>query len=128
MRAPLSCTLVLIAGFGLSADDKKADPIDAKKLIGKWEPKSGKRGTSVVMEFAAGGKMVVTLSTANRSFTYTGTYTLDDRKLTMTLPDESGVHHTTVATVAELTDTVLVTHDAKGKEDMRCSRSKGKGK
>ena len=39
MRAILGCVVVLAAHAGLSAEDKA---IDAKKLVGKWEPKEKK--------------------------------------------------------------------------------------
>lgn len=59
MRIVLGCALaVLMAGVGLAADEK----IDAKKLVGKWEPKDRKEkkeGESVVIEFTKGGKVAV---------------------------------------------------------------------
>ena len=37
---------LLVVGGGLSAEDKKPDPIDAKKLVGKWKDKVGDEDTA----------------------------------------------------------------------------------
>ena len=60
MRVLLGCVAVLVlAGFTSAADDK----IDAKKLIGKWEPaKPSKEEPPMVLEFADGGKLTVTVT------------------------------------------------------------------
>jgi uncharacterized protein (TIGR03066 family) len=44
MRAILSCTLAVLVCCALSADDKKDEKIDAKKLVGKWVPKDKEKG------------------------------------------------------------------------------------
>jgi hypothetical protein len=63
MYAKLFGTLaVLLVVSSLSADDKKPDPIDAKKLVGKWEAKGLGDGESIVVEFKSGGKVMPPLT------------------------------------------------------------------
>jgi uncharacterized protein (TIGR03066 family) len=104
---------VLVLAASLTADDKKDDKIDAKKLLGKWSPKDKK---DVVIEFAKDGKLLVTATGGGKDFKGEGTYKLDGHKLTTTMKhgDKEETH---VRTISKLTDTELVSSDEKGKED-----------
>jgi uncharacterized protein (TIGR03066 family) len=116
MRAILGCSLVLVLCGGLVADDKKADPIDAKKLVGKWEPKDKKEGMSTVIEFTKDGKVNITLSGKGKDITVSGTYKVDGSKVTTVL-SFGGKDETETHTVTKLTDTELVSKDEKGREE-----------
>jgi uncharacterized protein (TIGR03066 family) len=114
MRLFLSCTLAaLVLSLSLSADDKKDEKIDAKKLIGKWSPKDKKE---LSIEFLKDGKLMVTFSGDGKELKADGTYKLDGAKLTTTLKfgDKEDSH---TRTITKLTDTELVSTDEKGKED-----------
>jgi uncharacterized protein (TIGR03066 family) len=109
----LLCGVLLATAFGLSraADDKKVD-VDAKKLLGKWEPKDKKDKTQI--EFLKDGKLSVT--SPGEKTQLGGTYKLDGVKLTITLKVMDKDYPVTL-TVTKLTDTELVTKDEGGKEE-----------
>ena len=116
MRAVLGCTLTLAVCCGLSAEDKKDEKIDAKKLVGKWQPKETPKGVSVVVEFTKDGKMTVN-STADdgTKFTDESTYRVEGNKLIMTMKVKDK-EETRTTTITRLTDTELVGKDEKGQE------------
>jgi uncharacterized protein (TIGR03066 family) len=117
MRAMLGCAVAaLCLGAGLSADDKKADPIDAKKLIGKWESKEFKeKGISKVAEFAKDGKAVFVDTVNGNETRVEGTYKVDGDKLVVTVKvKDKERKHTTV--ISKLTGDELVGTDEKGFE------------
>ena len=74
MRILSGCVLAIVVAFA-GADDKKDDKIDAKKLVGKWEPKKDAKFT---IEFTKDGKLIVI---ADKDFKIEGTYKLDGNKL-----------------------------------------------
>jgi uncharacterized protein (TIGR03066 family) len=117
MRVILGCTLaVLVFNLSLSADDKKDEKIDAKKLIGKWEPKDKKEGMTLVIEFLKDGKVTISASGNGKDVKFDGTYKVDGNKLTMTMKFGEK-EQDLVRTVTKLTDTDLTSTDEKGKED-----------
>jgi uncharacterized protein (TIGR03066 family) len=111
MRALLGCTLALVACFGVSADDKKPDPIDAKKLVGRWEAKGDEVG---VVEFTKDGKVSITFGD-KEEVVAEGTYKIDGDKLTSTLK-AGGMEIKVTRTVTKLTDAELTMKDDRGKE------------
>jgi uncharacterized protein (TIGR03066 family) len=122
MRSLLLCALVAqVAHFSLSADDKKADPIDAKKLVGKWRAKEGAPGG---FDFKGGGKVTMIATLADQPVKFEGTYKVDGNKLVVTV-EFGGKDQATAFTVTKLTDTELVMRDEKGKE-VKLSRIKDK--
>lgn len=116
MRIVLGCALaVLIAGVGLAADEK----IDAKKLVGKWEPKDRKEkkeGESVVIEFTKGGEVAVTHSGRGNDVKFGGTYKVEGDKLTTTMK-LGGDERSQTQTIVKLTDAELVVKNEKGREE-----------
>ena len=121
MRTILGCALgvLMAACCVLSADDKKDEKIDAKKLVGKWTPKDekNKKGAdSIVIEFTKDGKATVRASRDGKDFTLEGTYKLDGNKLTTTMK-LGDMERMQTRTISKLTDTELVSSDDKGKED-----------
>jgi uncharacterized protein (TIGR03066 family) len=117
MRTLLGGLLAALTfGVGVSAEDKKDDKIDAKKLIGKWELKDLKGRTGGVIEYTKEGEVTYThVLKGEKGSSYTLNYKLDGNKLVVILytnPREK----TVTRTVAKLTDDELVLKDLKGKE------------
>jgi uncharacterized protein (TIGR03066 family) len=115
MRAMLGCVVALALCCGLLAEDKKADPIDAKKLVGKWGPKEKKEGQTFVVEYAKDGKVTFTHTADGKESKSEGTYKVDGNKLAMTykVGEKESVR---TLTVSKLTDAELVIADEKGQE------------
>jgi uncharacterized protein (TIGR03066 family) len=112
MRVLLGCALTLVLCCGVSAEDK----IDAKKLVGKWEPKEKKEGGSAVIEFTKDGKVTITLAAKGKEVKFDGTYKVDGNKVTTTMKF-GDKERTDTQTITKLTDTELVSKDEKGKEE-----------
>lgn len=72
--------LLSFTAGGSAADEK----IDAKKLVGKWEPKEQK-DVKTVMEFTRDGKLTVYAASGDMEFSVTGTWELKDSTLTILL-------------------------------------------
>ena len=117
MRAMLGGTVLALAVcVSAAAEDKKADAIDAKKLVGKWEPKEKPKGVSVVVEFTKDGKMTVnSTSDDGTKLVDESAYKVDGNKLIMTLKVKDK-EETRTTTITRLTDTELVGKDDKGQE------------
>lgn len=110
MRAILGCAAVLALAWVTTAQEKKDEKFDAKKLIGKWETTDKK--AVVLIEFAADGK----LSVSSGEVKAEGNYKLEGDKLDVTLKF-LGEEHKEKLTVKKLTDTELETVDSKGKSE-----------
>jgi uncharacterized protein (TIGR03066 family) len=103
MITRLGCTaaLAILLAVGAGADDK----IDAKKLVGKWEPKSEeKKESKMVIEFVKDGKLTVT---ADKDFKIDGKWKLDGNKLTLEMKVGENEIKDTV-TITKLTDDELI--------------------
>jgi uncharacterized protein (TIGR03066 family) len=111
----LGCALFALLCGGLAADDKKADAIDAKKLVGKWERKDLKEPGSFVIEFTKDGKLAFTAKQNGTDVKGEGTYKVDGNKLHLTMK-LGGEERKMTRTVTKLTDAELVSTDEKGKE------------
>ncbi|MBN9122563.1 MAG: TIGR03066 family protein [Planctomycetes bacterium] len=115
MRAILGCALAvtLVVCAGAAAKDEK---IDAKKLVGKWEPKEKKEGASFVIEFTKDGKVTISVNAKEKEAKFEGTYKVDGNKVTTAIKfgekEQKETH-----TIIKLTDTELVSKDEKGKEE-----------
>ncbi|QJW96797.1 TIGR03066 family protein [Frigoriglobus tundricola] len=103
---------LVMVGFAGAADEK----IDAKKLIGKWEPKDAKKGEDFVMEFAEKGKLIVTFNAKGKETKFEGTYKLEGNKIEVAM-SLNGKEVKEAHTVTKLTDDELVSTDPKGKEE-----------
>ena len=113
----LGCTLAALAlSFSLSADDKKDEKIDVKKLIGKWKLKPTKDTLDGVIEFQKDGKLTAIFTFGKEEFKMEGTYKIDGNKLLMVMKDDGKEMKSTLI-VTKLTDTELVGTNEKGKED-----------
>ena len=94
--------------------DKDKDKIDAKKLIGKWEPAENK--DMVTVEFTDKGKMILSVDGGGKSVMIEGTYKLDGNKLEMVM-SFGGKEQKETITISKLTDDEMVGKDSKGKEE-----------
>jgi uncharacterized protein (TIGR03066 family) len=90
--------MMVVMSVASAADDK----IDAKKLVGKWQPTE--KGKMVVMEFTKDGKFQVT--TGKKDEDIGGTYAVDGNKVTVTLKFGT-MEIKEVLTVSVLSDTEL---------------------
>jgi uncharacterized protein (TIGR03066 family) len=131
MRTLIGMGLLLaLMGGTLTADDKKEDKkedkkgekLDAKKILGKWEPKSPKKGEDFVMEFAKDGKLSVTGTLDGKLQTFNGTYKLDGDKLSFELKVKyangkmEDIKKT--VTILELTDDEMKGKDKEGEVEV----------
>ncbi len=113
MRTVLGCALVVLMGAaGLAADTK----IDAKKLVGKWEPKEKKAGAVFTLEFTKDGKIHISVSQGGKEFKVSGTYKVDGDKVSTKL-NAGGKEISETHTITKLTDTELISKDEKGMEE-----------
>ena len=123
MRTLIGMGVILSLTCGtLTADDKKADPIDGKKIIVKWEPKDPKKGEEFVMEFAKDGKLSVTGTLDGKLQTFDGTYKLDAEKLLFELKvkgaDGKVEEIKETITLIKLTDDEMEGKDKEGKVEV----------
>jgi uncharacterized protein (TIGR03066 family) len=96
--------MVVVLVSGASADEK-AEKIDAKKLVGKWERKDPPKGQGEVMEFTKDGKLIVT--SEKKGETIEATYKIEGDKLTLIFVfDKKEFKDECV--VSKLTDTDLI--------------------
>ncbi len=112
MRAILGCGLAVLVLFtaAAGAGDKKEEKIDAKKLIGKWEPSEAKKGADVVIEFQKDGKLSIAANAAGKEFKIDGMYKVDGNKLELKL-SFMGQEKSDTATILKLTDDELTTEE-----------------
>lgn len=105
MRMVFGCAMaaVLALAAGAYADEK----IDAKKIVGKWEPKDAKKEIKMELEFTKDGKLSVTADADGKDFTITGTWKLDGNKLTLQLKAGENEIKDTV-TISKLTDDEMI--------------------
>lgn len=102
MRIILGCAVAVSLAGGAGADDKDT-PIDAKKLVGKWEPKEQKKDTKIMIEFAKDGKLNITAARAGKEDKVEGSYKLDGDQLAIHLKVGEKEAKETV-TITKLTD------------------------
>jgi uncharacterized protein (TIGR03066 family) len=112
----MGVVLVIVCAAG-AADEKKEEAIDAKKLLGKWEPKEPKKGEEFVLEFAKDGKMVVSGTLDGKPQTLEGSYKIDGAKLSFELKATGETIKETIV-VLKLTDEELEARDKDGKVEV----------
>jgi uncharacterized protein (TIGR03066 family) len=120
MRTLIGVAVLALAGAALVADDKKEkdkkDPIDGKKLIGKWEPEKPKKGELASIEFTAAGKLIAIADVGGKDAKAEGTYKLDGDKLTFEITFMGETVKETI-TITKLTDDELEGRDKEGKAE-----------
>lgn len=114
MRTLVGMVAVLIlTGFTVAADEK----IDAKKLIGKWEPeKVEEKGIKLVLEFKDDGKMTISLTFMDETDKGEGTYKVDGNKIETEVALGAGKPKKDTLTIVKLTDKELTLKPSNGKE------------
>jgi uncharacterized protein (TIGR03066 family) len=113
MRKLLGVGMVLALACGAAiAEDK----IDAKKLIGKWEPKPPAKEKFVV-ELTKDGKVTFVGKDGDTEIKAEGTYKLDGNKIALSVKFGDETKKMT-RTISKLTDTEMTSKDDEtGKED-----------
>lgn len=124
MRTILSCALAALICCTLSAQDKKDEKIDAKKLIGKWRLKEDKEA-GMILDFGKDGKVTTILKLKDKEDKSTDSYKVEGNTLIIT-EKVGGKDVTNKATILKLTDTEMVTRREKAKEDDTFVRVKDK--
>ena len=130
MRTVLGLALAgLLVGAAGSPAQEKGEKIDAKKLIGKWEPTGDDlpKGAKVVIEFTDKGKVTVEFEFGGKKDKIDGTYKIDGNKLTMTRKLD-GKDDTDTGTILKLTDDELEMQEEGKKKTDKLVRIKEKGK
>ena len=112
----LALTTVLMIAVGSRADDK-AEKIDGKKLIGKWDRTDGPKGIKIGLEFKEGGKAVMLLEADGEKETTNASYKLDGNKLSLTY-SFMGKEKTHRCTVTKLAGDDLVVEPEAGKTQL----------
>jgi uncharacterized protein (TIGR03066 family) len=123
MRTLLGVAVVLAMACGATAADEK---IDAKKIIGKWEPKAPKKGENMVMEFTKDGKLILSGEGGGKELKIEGTYKLEGDKLSFKMKFGDATVEEAV-TITKLTDDELEGKDKDGKVEA-FKKVKGKAK
>lgn len=100
--AGVALGLVVAVAAGGPADDK-GGKIDAKKLVGKWEPKEQKKDARITIEFTKDGKMNITAARDGKEDKVVGSYKLEGDQLAIHLKVGEKEAKDTV-TVTKLTD------------------------
>jgi uncharacterized protein (TIGR03066 family) len=112
--AVMACVVVGLAVFpGRSAAQKK-ELTNKEKIVGIWEiTKSAEAPAGSTVEFTKDGKLKFTINLNNKQASAEGTYTVDGDSINAIGP--KGEKET--IKIKKLTDTELITEDAKGKVD-----------
>jgi uncharacterized protein (TIGR03066 family) len=123
MRAILSgsLTAVLVLCVGVAADDKKAEPFDAEKLLGRWEADAPLKAlVGLELEFKKDGKATLWIGTEGPKKKEDGTYEVKGNKVELKFGTQKGE-----AKIVKLTKDTLELDDSKAGE-MKFTRVKDK--
>jgi uncharacterized protein (TIGR03066 family) len=125
MRAILGCVLGLLLCCALTAEDKKDEKIDAKKLVGKWRLKDDKEG-AMVMEFGKDGTLTTTVTFDGKELKKTAvSYRVEGNALRVT-DKVGGKEEAGKTAILKLTDTEMVFRKENSKDDITLVRIKDK--
>ncbi len=119
MRTILGCVTVLVLASGATVFAQAK--IDAKKIIGRWEPvpekdKKAPIGPGMVVEFTDKGAISMAIMDGGKDLRFEGKYTLAQDKLSIELKlGEKEIKET--LTIKSLNDMELITEDSKGKAE-----------
>ncbi len=102
-----SACFVVAACLAVAADNY------AKKIIGKWDTRTQEQPVGATMEFFKNGKMRIRFGSGAGTVSYSGTYKIEDDKLSMTL-NMGGQNKTDTSTIKKLSDRELHLQDASG--------------
>lgn len=120
MLCQLLIGLMILAPMSGVAEDK----IDAKLLLGKWEPeKKPDNADKVVVEYKEGGKLSVEVEAQGMKLNFEGTYKVDGNKLEVKI-DFNGNEQIQNRKITKLTKDELVTNDDEKKEERKYKKVK----
>lgn len=124
MRTLIGMVAILVlTGFAGTAPAQ--EKIEAKQLIGKWQPTEPlKGGVDVTIEFADKGKMSFHVEVGGKTEKLDGTYKLDGDKLDMAITI-AGKEQKETFTLTKLSAEELIGKTKDGKEE-RYRKVKGK--
>ena len=107
--------LALLVVTPTYADEK----IDAKLLIGKWEPTGDKLppGIKAVIEFQKDDKVVVDVEFQGKSQKIEGKYKVDGNKMEMTMKGPDGQERTQKMTIVKLSEKEATLKDEEKNEE-----------
>ena len=111
----LGCFAVVTMTAAAVADEKA---VDKAKIVGTWEvtKSAGELPPEAAIQFTKDGKLKITAKVKDKTLTLAGTYKVEGNKLTIIMKMGDKEHKETM-TIKTLTDSKLVTVDAKGKVD-----------
>lgn len=116
MRALLGFVAVLALAC-YAGNAVAQEKIDAKKLVGKWQPAAAEKGgVDVTIEFTDKGKMAITIDIGGKSEKIEGSYKVDGDKLEMAM-SIGGQEKKETVTLTKLTDEEMVGKNKDGKEE-----------
>ena len=120
-RFLLALAIVFLSVSGTIAQDK----IDAKLLVGKWEPNGeDTKGAKIVLEFTDKGDIIVNAEFGGQKNELKGTYKLDGDKLELKLKNPAGAEKSTTVKVLKLTKDDLVTKEGENGKEEKMKRVK----
>jgi uncharacterized protein (TIGR03066 family) len=114
MRLVLGCVVTLVLTCALTAAD---DPIDIKKLYGKWELAEAKKGQALTMEFKEDMTIHVIVGEAGKETKIDGKFSISENNRLDVELKYLGDDIKEALTIKKLTADELVTEDSKGKSE-----------
>lgn len=107
-----------------TVQDKKEDKIDAKLLIGKWEPEmKPDQVESMSIEYTKDNKMKVAIKVQGMDLNFEGTYKVDGNKLSFEM-NVQGEERKEKRTIVKLTEKEMVTNDEAKSEERKFKKVK----
>jgi uncharacterized protein (TIGR03066 family) len=120
MLVQLLVGLLLLTPAGVPVDDK----IDAKLLVGKWEPESRPDGVDkMVVEFTKDNKVTLDIEAQGNKQKIEGTYKVDGNKISIKIMRE-GQEIDQTRKITKLTENELVTKDEEMNQERKYKKVK----
>src|SRR5262245_4844827 len=120
MLGHLLVGLLLLTPAGVPVDDK----IDAKLLVGKWEPETRPDGVDKMMvEFTKDNKVMLSIEAQGEKEKMEGTYKVDGDKINIKIMRE-GQEIDQTRKISKLTESELVTKDEEMNQERKYKKVK----
>lgn len=111
---------VLLLAPTMSMPEEK---IDAKLLLGKWQPEKQPEQFKITIEYLKDNKLAVELEAGGDKQKGEGTYKLDGNKLEVKV-EVLGQEHNLKLIIKKLTENEMVTYDEEKKEERTSKKVK----